>query len=364
MVAVPFGDWPTAFVAALAVSKTKIKNEAKFDQMVESLSLSPAAIVCIDDPRTRVLFRGVEAGCRNAEIRTAFRIVYRDLAPIRVAGDLLFGQLVSVADRAAERGNAIAVVADEDEADEAETLAATRRLFDLLDGDGSGGLDRAELLASPALLELVRSGVDAEIGAAEEAGSGRRADDDAAVDRFLALADENGDGIVSFVEFANAAAAQPQLRIADDALAAAFADGESRARRSTEPKTKKRSFGRKPPGERFDEMLRQCLEWEERLGCVPSEGEVAVLANEGDLTECTIDVNLEQRQAVADDDDGDDEESRLLQVLKGALVGARCDPLVEALKMCYLDYSPLRLGGDVIFKLLGRVVQTQLSANE
>jgi len=56
----------------------------------------------------------------------------------------------------------------------------------------------------------------------------------------------------------------------------------------------------------------------------------------------------------------EEEEGRLLKVLKGSLVGARCEPVVDALKMVYLDYSPLRLGGDIIFKLLKRVVKTQL----
>ena len=353
MVAFIFGDWSIALITALAASPTK--NEAKFDQMVGALSLSPTAIECIDNPRSRVLFRGVEAGCQNAEIRTAFRIVYRDLAPIRVAGDLIFGQLVTVAEQAAERGDAIAETSQEDESSEdanavavavAATLATSRRLFDLLDGDNSGGLDRDELLDSPALLELVRSGI------AEKDNDTNN--DDAVVDRFMALADENGDGVVSFVEFANAAATQPQLRLVDDALAAAFASSaatntNANNNANSDPKSKKgkRLFGRKPPEERFDEMLRQCLEWEERLGCAP----------DGVAIECTIDVNLEQRS-------DDEEEDRLLQVLKGALVGARCDPLVEALKMCYLDYSPLRLGGDVIFKLLGRVVRTQLPQNE
>jgi len=360
MVAFLLGGWSTALVTALAASPTK--NEAKFDQMLGALSLSPTAIECIDSPRSRVLFRGVEAGCQNAEIRTAFRIVYRDLAPIRMAGDLIFGQLVAVADQAVERGDAIAETSEDESSEDANavavaaTLATSRRLFDLLDGDNSGGLDRDELLASPALLELIRSGITEQDNDSDN--------NNAVVDRFMALADENGDGVISFVEFANAAATQPQLRLVDDALAAAFASSAA-TNTNSEPKSKKGKglFGRKPPDERFDEMLRQCLEWEERLGCAPSV--VAVLRNNeaGGLVECIVDAKIEQQQQ-QDSSANDDEEGRLLQVLKGALVGASCDPVVEALKMCYLDYSPLRLGGDVIFKLLGRVVQMQLPPNE
>jgi len=336
-----YPDWTRAFATALAASSVN-KNEVKFDQMVRTLTLSPAAIECIDNPRSRILFRGVEAGCRDEQIITAFRICYRDLAPIRVAGDLIFGQLTTLADEAAERVDAMdESLVVKTNADVAATLATSRRLFDLIDGDNSGGLDRDELLASPQLLAIIRS------GKAEDN------DNENVVDRFMELADENGDGVISFVEFANAAATQPQLRLVDDALSTALLSAASEsASDDSSTKKKKGRFGRKLPDERFEDMLQQCLDWEESLGCGPGNNDDVVI---DDLTECTVDVNFKKQP-----NNGDDEEGRLLQVLKGTLVGARCGPVVDALKMCYLDYSPLRLGGDIIFKLLGRIVKTQL----
>jgi len=258
-------------------------------------------------------------------------LVYNDLAPVRVAGDLIFSQLSAVAVDASERASGItarlAELAEGEEAADAAALAASRRIFDILDGDKSGGLDRDELLASPELLALVRE--DGE-------------EDGAAVDRFMELADENGDGVISFVEFANAAAIKPRIGLVDSALSAALL---SSSLSEVDGKKQKMRFGRKPPEERFEEMLEECFKWEKDLGCGTDEEEVE---------ECVVDVELEK----ADGDDGDD--NRLLQVLKGALVGARCAPVVDALKMCYLDYSPLRLGGDIIFKLLKRVVAGEI----
>lgn len=306
-----------AFLATVALALAPSnKHEAKFDRMIDELTLSPEAVECIDSNKQRVLFRGVAAATTEPQIRNAFGIVYRDLAPIRVAGDLLFGQLSAVAAEASERDGGLVGT-------DPEKLAASRLLFDFVDGDNSGGLDRDELLRSPELMALIRNDDGDPLG------------DGDVVDAFMGLADENGDGVISFVEFANATATS--LRSVDDALTAALLSTTSGSN------TKKQGgFGlRKPPGERFDAMLQQCLEWEESLGCGVSAIEI----------DCAVDVQILEQG---------DEDGRLLQVLKGSLVGARCEPVVEALKMCYLDYSPLRLGGDIIFKLLKRIVKTQI----
>jgi len=322
-------------IAAFATSPpTPNKYELKFDRMIDELSLSPEAVECIDSTKQRTLFRGVSAGTADPQIRNAFSIVYRDLAPIRVAGDLLFGQLSAVASEASERASGGALVTTDP-----DTLAASRLLFDYFDGDGSGGLDREELLGSPALMALVRNDGDGADG------------EEAVVDRFMELADENGDGVISFVEFANATATQSQLRSVDEALTTALMSATS----GSEPKKKRGAFGlRKTPEERFEAMLEQCLEWEQSMGCGPDDVSDTTIGVKED-EECAVDVQLREQEGEAGDEDG-----RLLQVLKGSLVGARCEPVVEALKMCYLDYSPLRLGGDIIFKLLTRVVKTQI----
>lgn len=339
----PFVGALLAVAMAVSTQKTTNKHEAKFERMIDTLSLPPATVEFIDSPKQRVLFRGVAAGVQEPLIMNAFGIVYKDLAPVRVAGDIIFSQLSSVATDATERASGIATIPRDDggEGEEAgmdnmnaTTLAASRQFFDLLDGDNSGGLDRTELLASPELLSLIYD----EDGDAD-------VDADAAVDQFMTLADENGDGVISFVEFAYAAANQPRLQLVDDALAALQSSSSLSGKDGGTPK-KRGKFGRKSPEDRFEAMLQECLVWEQDLGCAP------IPNDEG---ECSIDVTMEQ------DEDGD---NRLLQVLKGSLVGVHCEPVVDALKMCYLDYSPLRLGGDVIFKLLKQVVASQVPRNK
>uniref|UniRef100_A0A7S0CM50 EF-hand domain-containing protein n=1 Tax=Proboscia inermis TaxID=420281 RepID=A0A7S0CM50_9STRA len=330
--------WISLFSSAAAFGATTTKPnkyEVKFNKMVSELTLTPQAVECIDSPKQRVLFRGVAAAAAEPQVRNAFGIVYGDLAPIRVAGDLVFGKLTSVAEEVRKQEGLVAAT-DDDDGSSAALLATSRQLFDLIDGDQSGGIDREELANSPDLMALI-------LHNANDSNT-------EAADAFMKLADENRDGVISFVEFVNAIAKQdqlPQLNSVDDALAAAL---QSRSSDQSTTK-KKRGLGlRKSPEERFEAMLDQCLQWETDLGCGPESDDTSMLEDE-----CVVDVELELK-ATNNDKDG-----RLLQVLKGSLIGARCEPVVEALKMVYMEYSPLRLGGDIIFKLLGKVVDNQVA---
>ena len=370
------------------------KHALKFQSMISAVSIPPKAIEFIDSPKQRVLFKGVAAAQEDPSVVRAFSIVYEDLGPVRLAGKLIFAQLEKVAASATEQAasagdlaalaslassrnlfrlvdsdasgsldesellgspellalirqdgetdaaaverfmaaadgdgdgsisfvefaNAAAAepslqMADDVAASALEALSSSRELFDLLDSDASGSLDESELLGSPELLALIRQ--DGETDAA-------------AVERFMAAADGDGDGSISFAEFASAAGAEPRLQMADEAMEAArqWACAKEGSKRGG-------AFGRKSPDERFDAMLSTCHEWEAQLDWGPTG---------------------------APSSEGDDEDGRLLQVLKGSFAGARCEPVAEALKQVYIEYSPLRLGGDLIFKLLKRVVAAQ-----
>jgi hypothetical protein len=77
-------------------------------------------------------------------------------------------------------------------------------------------------------------------------------------------------------------------------------------------------------GERYDQMLVTFAEWMAR-------GEEARLI-------------------------GAVENERLRAVLSGCFAGARNPHVVSALKILYEDHAPLRMGGDLIFSLMTRVV--------
>ena len=176
---------PTAMLpivgAAMLALAASPAIRAKFDSMMTACTLSPKAIECIDDRKMRALFKGVSAAAKEDSVRRAFLIVYEDLGPVRVAGDLIFGQLKKVAENAAAR-SAVLVDQTDDSEQTLAALAKTRLLFDMLDSDSSGGLSRKELLDSPELITVLRRDADER--------------DESIIDRFLAAADDNRDGQV------------------------------------------------------------------------------------------------------------------------------------------------------------------------
>ena len=49
------------------------------------------------------------------------------------------------------------------------------------------------------------------------------------------------------------------------------------------------------------------------------------------------------------------QQSRRLDILRGCFSGARDAKVVAALKIVYMDYTALRLAGDLIFKLMSKI---------
>lgn len=48
---------------------------------------------------------------------------------------------------------------------------------------------------------------------------------------------------------------------------------------------------------------------------------------------------------------------RLALVLEGCFAGSRNPPVVDALKILYIDFRPLRMAGDLIFKMMRKLAR-------
>ena len=57
-------------------------------------------------------------------------------------------------------------------------------------------------------------------------------------------------------------------------------------------------------------------------------------------------------------------EGRRMDVLKGCVVGAKNEKVLEALKIVYVDYAALRLAGDLIFQLASALVHNRSHRDE
>ena len=332
----------------------------KFNRMIGACALSPATIEFIDDPKLRTIFHGIRAANDKPEVRNAFAIVYQDLGPVRVAGDLIFGRLERIADDAHDR-----VDGTELQQKSAEELATARQLFDAFDEDHSGELRRDELLASPALLGVLRGSDTARAAL----------DDEELVDNFVSKADSDGDGSISFVEFvlasastdgggglrlANAAAnaALDEYRESKASAATAAGNAEGGSQRSQQASRASRVTS-STNGETFDEMLATCMTWEETILCRGVFSVSDLIAAGG--------ADVDEDGSMGLDGDGcatpeaalaavQEEGDRLVQVLLGTFAGGRTPEVAAALRVCYEEYTALRVGGDLIFRVLKTVV--------
>ena len=131
------------------------KRTKRFDGMIERLTLDSATLTCVDDVRLRAVLRGVGEAGRVPDVRSSFQILYEDMAPIRMAADLIFPRLEATCDEATSqsqslpKSTSLAVPMVE--------LDAARRLFDAIDADGGGSISREELEES-GLLSIINGG--------------------------------------------------------------------------------------------------------------------------------------------------------------------------------------------------------------
>lgn len=279
------------------------KANTQFDAMLHSVSLTPAALACVDKPRVRTILIGVDALMEEPTVRAAFQTIYEDFRLLRPAGDLAVRQLALQCQAARERANKLAsLIGEEARAD--ALLPTLRRYFEAIDLSGSGRLNKAELQAA----------------CGGSAGSSVAALAAACLREECEL--EEATSEPTFADFVMVAARQ-QLdleflsSIVDDEC---LAEVEEQALRAS----------REAPGARhaahFDAMIARVGDWEESSEAV--------------------------RRAL----EGEGRQGRLGLILRGCLDGARNDKLKQALRTVYCDDNVLRAAGDIIFKLLQTAV--------
>lgn len=307
--------------AAPAGGMAVSKKLARFNSMIDGCRLPGSTITCVDSASMRTLLRGVRAAADDTAVRTAFATLYEDFGPVRFGGDLIFRQLAKASVVASERVSALPA-AEDLSVSEDERLAAlsrARRLFELLDADGSGKLEPAELRSAPELLELLREPGDA--------------DEDGMLARIMA-ADENADGELSFVEFArgnmNRLAAADEL---PERAGEGAAPGRQVARQAK-------------LDARFDEMVIEFAEWEALC-----TGEIECELDDPDGAGAGG-----SPSGGAAGSAGPAGEGRLERVLNGCFQGAKIPELVDALRLVYTQYAALRIGGDLVYKLMSKTM--------
>lgn len=289
-----------------------------YSMMREFADFSPKDIACVPDPRYRALYEGVVAGANEPLVMNAFSIVFEDLLPLRVAGRMMYRHLKSTMEECIQERDSKEQFLVEEHGFDIHTLNHGRKAFMAImkDESNGGGAPDGQMTMGA----LIDSGIVDTIVELLEFDS---------FEEFVKVMDADQDEKITFEKFmvglqrckvdsGNVGSSDGALCDVNCDLSQVLNEIVERmkpleaAKRETSTDARKLKYS-----EKFDYMLRCFEEWEE---LVPS---------------------------------GD---GRMLEVLKGSFAGARNEKIVKALKIVYMDYSALRVGGDLVFKLMEKLV--------
>ena len=87
---------------------TQAREEKFLHLMTELTSYSDSEINTIRSSRNRAIFKGAKAAAKNPEVVDAFVVLYEDLSPLRIAGNMIFNYLTSQISKSIERFDVLA----------------------------------------------------------------------------------------------------------------------------------------------------------------------------------------------------------------------------------------------------------------
>eukprot|EP00559_Dactyliosolen_fragilissimus_P003095 CAMPEP_0184867448 /NCGR_PEP_ID=MMETSP0580-20130426/26598_1 /TAXON_ID=1118495 /ORGANISM="Dactyliosolen fragilissimus" /LENGTH=280 /DNA_ID=CAMNT_0027367749 /DNA_START=571 /DNA_END=1413 /DNA_ORIENTATION=+ len=274
--------------------------------MHEFVLYTPIDVATVQSPRYRALYEGVAAGATEPDVLKAFTIIFEDLVPIRIAGRMIYKHLKSVMEKSISARN-------EQEERVASTTGLTpcdihngRRAFLAILPDQEqeeGGSLTIEQLVNSGIVETIMELL--EIDTLEDFVDRLEKDEDGKIDfeKFMISLQKCTDDTVCDVNC--------NLSEVLEVVITRMEPIEIRKKELTISERKVKYSNR------YDEMVRTFEQWEDM---VPSR------------------------------------KGRMVDVLKGCFAGAKNESIVNALKIVYMDYSALRLGGDLVFKLMTKVV--------
>lgn len=298
-------------IPKLDPSASKLAKEF-YNMMTEFSQFTPIDIQSVNSPRYRALYEGVLAGANEPKVMSAFCIVFEDYLPIRLAGRMIYTHLKSVMERSIRERKEIEQKLVDNIGIELHTIDNGRRIFslaimdDLDEGDGKLSLQ-----------DLIDSGIVQMVVELLEFES---------FDAFVEQIEKNEDGKITFESFmvglqkcTSSNGSDEECEVIcdlDEVLTEVVKRMEpiekAKKQESTTVREKKHS-------DQFDFMVKSFEQWE---GLVSTSGD-----------------------------------GRLIQVLDGCFSGAKNEKIVAALKTVYMDYSALRIGGDLVFKLMRKLVE-------
>jgi hypothetical protein len=283
--------------------------ELEFRDMLEHFTnYTQHDILSLKDANMRTLIEGIAASAHDTAIYRAFEVLFEDLYPLRVAGRVIYNRLVDLMDKSNQERQAQVLAVVETTGMMYADVDAARLLFVTAASTlNHGPYITLEQLRTTGLVATARNVLVYE-----------------SADRLLKLMDPKETGRVQFTDFILGLqqAAQEQCAIENcnpiQTLHDIVTDLKDNPPNTfnVEVDVRRRRFI-----QRYDEMLQAFVRWQDLL---PSE-------------QPTTSSGMP---------------SRRWDVIHGCFVGAANEKVVAALRVCYVEYSGLRLAAEIIFKLV------------
>lgn len=283
--------------------------EEEFKSMMSTFeSFSDPEIESVSNPRLRLLYRGVKAGSFEPNVYRAFEILYVDMVPIRLAGRMIFRRLKDIVKKS---------VASRVEEETRIAQATGLHLDKIDDGRKAFMAIKADKDEYMTLDQLVESGI---VHTVVELSSSSSSSESLTYEEFINLLKVDKKGRLSFENFM---IGLQQCDIDSNSpncqLASVLKEVEKKMG-PIEAKNNLQSVGKRKEkySKQFDDMLDTFQIWETKK----PKGE-----------------------------------SRMLHVLQGCFDGAKNKDVVGALKVVYVDYSAMRVAGNLIFSLTSKLIE-------
>lgn len=296
----------TTFVNLQPAKRPLTRLETEFRGMLlHFTNYTQADIMAISDPRQRALFEGIAASAVCVPVYRAFEILFEDLAPLRLAGRVVFRRLSQFMTESLKQKhvelefilNTTGVLRSD-----VRQLEEIRLMFVSTASQWNG--------APHLTLEQVADSGILTMAATQVLGF-------ETLDDLLNQLDADQDGKLTFVElmtglwkcseqFCGIEHCNPQAVLHNLLLEL----NERPIQMNPDMRLNKKF------SDRYDDMVTSFVQWEHLLP------------------------------------EPKPDESRRMQVIRGCFVGAKVPEVVNALRIVYCDYAGLRVAGDIIFKLV------------
>lgn len=285
--------------------QAKLEKEF-YSMMREFAQFTPKDIASIPGPRYRALYEGVAAGSNEPAVMNAFSIIFQDLMPVRIAGRMIYRKLKTNMEECTEERDRKEKELADDYGLDMPTINDGRRAYAVvMQDDTEGQMTMAALIDSgivDTIVELLGFETFEEFVEAMDTDENEKL----TFEKFIVGLQRCHDG--------NSCDVTCDLPEVLHEIIKRMEPLEAK-KKEVPVNERKRKFS-----ERYDEMVITFEDWEKGF-------------------------------PTAENDDG-----RMMEVLRGSFAGAKNNKIVSALKIVYMDYSALRVGGDLVFKLMSKLM--------